>query len=96
MDAAEIPSDESNNSTETDPNGTIEDLTAENNGTESENTVLSKEELDLMDMKHDYKWLIEKSIWFYESQRSGNLTSDNRVPWRGDSLWFDKGMSHKL
>ena len=94
MDAAEIPSDESNNSTETDPNGTIEDLTAENNGTESENTVLSKEELELMDMKHDYKWLIEKSIWFYESQRSGNLTSDNRVPWRGDSLWFDKGMSH--
>ena len=46
-----------------------------------------------MEMNHDYKWLIQKSIWFYEAQRSGNLTENNRVPWRDDSLWFDKGMT---
>ena len=52
--------------------------------------VLTKKELDQI-TEHDFKWLIEKSILFYEAQRSGNLTEDNRVKWRGNSLWFDKG-----
>ena len=57
---------------------------------EDEIKVLTKEEvLEVSD--HNYKWLIRNSLLFYEAQRSGNLTEDNRVKWRGDSLWFDYG-----
>ncbi|KAF6141510.1 hypothetical protein GIB67_012272 [Kingdonia uniflora] len=33
----------------------------------------------------DYKDALAKSIIFLEAQRSGKLSSNNRVPWRGDS-----------
>ena len=39
--------------------------------------------------KYDYDEVLEKSILFYEAQRSGKLPSNNRVPWRGDSALGD-------
>merc|ERR1712215_634454 len=49
--------------------------------------------------KYDYGSVIEKSLLFYEAQRSGPLPADNRVPWRQDSAmgdevlggWYDAG-----
>lgn len=35
--------------------------------------------------------VLEKSILFYEAQRSGKLPAANRVPWRGDSALNDRG-----
>jgi hypothetical protein len=37
----------------------------------------------------NYGEALEKSILFYEAQRSGKLPSDNRVSWRGDSALND-------
>lgn len=39
--------------------------------------------------KYDYKLVLEKSLLFYEAQRSGKLPADNRIPWRGDSAMTD-------
>ena len=39
--------------------------------------------------KYDYGEVIDKSLLFYEAQRSGPLPADNRVPWRGDSALDD-------
>ncbi|XP_066912786.1 uncharacterized protein [Clytia hemisphaerica] len=39
--------------------------------------------------KYDYKEVLEKSLLFYEAQRSGNLPDDNRITWRGDSALND-------
>ena len=39
--------------------------------------------------KYDYAEVLEKSILFYEAQRSGPLPADNRIPWRGDSALND-------
>ena len=39
--------------------------------------------------KYDYAEVIDKSLLFYEAQRSGPLPADNRVPWRGDSALDD-------
>lgn len=33
----------------------------------------------------NYAEALQKSIWFYEAQRSGPLPANNRVSWRGDS-----------
>lgn len=33
----------------------------------------------------NYAEALQKSIYFYEAQRSGELPADNRVEWRGDS-----------
>ena len=33
----------------------------------------------------DCREVLEKSLLFYEAQRSGPLPSDNRIEWRGDS-----------
>jgi len=33
----------------------------------------------------NYGEALQKSIWFYEAQRSGKLPASNRVSWRGDS-----------
>ena len=33
--------------------------------------------------------VLEKSLLFYEAQRSGPLPSDNRIEWRGDSALDD-------
>ncbi|XP_053379200.1 endoglucanase F-like isoform X2 [Mercenaria mercenaria] len=46
---------------------------------------------DLNDTKYDLNEVLEKSILFYEAQRSGKLPADNRIPWRGDSALQDRG-----
>lgn len=33
----------------------------------------------------NYAEALQKSVWFYDAQRSGPLSPDSRVPWRGDS-----------
>ena len=43
------------------------------------------------DMKYNYAEVLQKSILFYEAQRSGRLPADNRIPWRGDSALQDHG-----
>ena len=40
---------------------------------------------------YDLNEVLEKSILFYEAQRSGKLPPDNRIPWRGDSALNDQG-----
>merc|ERR1712123_57728 len=40
--------------------------------------------------KYDYGSVIEKSLIFFEAQRSGPLPDDNRVPWRSDSAMGDE------
>lgn len=37
----------------------------------------------------NYGEALQKSIWFYDAQRSGDLGTDNRVSWRGDSALTD-------
>jgi PKD repeat protein len=60
---------------------------------------------NLQAQTHNYAEVLQKSMFFYEAQRSGPLPSDNRVLWRGDSClndgqdndldltggWFDAG-----
>ena len=41
--------------------------------------------------KYDLNEVLEKSILFYEAQRSGKLPPTNRIPWRGDSTLNDTG-----
>ncbi|KAL4220777.1 hypothetical protein ACF0H5_019045 [Mactra antiquata] len=43
--------------------------------------------------KYNLNEVLEKSILFYEAQRSGKLPDDNRVPWRGDSALNDQGQN---
>ena len=38
---------------------------------------------------HNYNKAIELSMLFFEAQRSGDLPSDNRISWRGDSSLND-------
>jgi endoglucanase len=40
---------------------------------------------------YDYHSVLEKSILFYEAQRSGKLPQNNRIMWRGDSALNDQG-----
>nr|KAG5691513.1 hypothetical protein BaRGS_017726 [Batillaria attramentaria] len=42
-------------------------------------------------MKYNYADVLQKSVLFYEAQRSGKLPSHNRIPWRGDSGLHDRG-----
>ncbi|KAF0293757.1 Endoglucanase E-4 [Amphibalanus amphitrite] len=42
-------------------------------------------------LPYDYQEVLEKSLLFYEAQRSGPLPPDNRIPWRGDSAMNDRG-----
>ena len=37
----------------------------------------------------DYAQVLQKSLWFYEVQKSGALPPNNRVSWRGDSAMED-------
>ena len=37
----------------------------------------------------NYKEVIHMSLLFYEAQRSGNLSEDNRIEWRRDSAIND-------
>ncbi|MGB7445405.1 MAG: glycoside hydrolase family 9 protein [Coleofasciculaceae cyanobacterium] len=39
--------------------------------------------------KYNYGEVLQKAIYFYETQRSGNLPKNNRVEWRGDSALKD-------
>ncbi len=39
--------------------------------------------------RFDYGEALQKSLFFYEAQRSGALPADNRVSWRGDSALDD-------
>ncbi|XP_025082994.1 uncharacterized protein LOC112557393 isoform X1 [Pomacea canaliculata] len=43
------------------------------------------------EMKYNYAEVLQKSILFYEAQRSGKLPASNRIPWRGDSALQDRG-----
>ncbi|XP_063240587.1 endoglucanase A-like [Bacillus rossius redtenbacheri] len=42
---------------------------------------------------YDYKSVLQKSLLFYEAQRSGKLPSNQKVKWRHDSALHDKGNS---
>ena len=58
----------------------------------------------------NYSEVLQKSMWFYEVQRSGNLPDNNRVEWRGSSAvndgsdvghdlsggWYDAGDNMKF
>ncbi|XP_050412663.1 endoglucanase E-4 isoform X1 [Patella vulgata] len=46
---------------------------------------------DTTDNVFDYDSVLEKSILFFEAQRSGALPSDNRIPYRNDSALDDVG-----
>eukprot|EP00095_Tigriopus_kingsejongensis_P004611 maker-scaffold3543_size8265-snap-gene-0.3 protein:Tk04611 transcript:maker-scaffold3543_size8265-snap-gene-0.3-mRNA-1 annotation:"cellobiohydrolase a ( -beta-cellobiosidase a)" len=39
--------------------------------------------------KYNYAELLQKSLWFYDAQRSGDLPADFRIPWRADSALSD-------
>ena len=39
---------------------------------------------------YDYSEVLEKSLLFYEAQRSGPLPADNRIDWRADSTLDDQ------
>ena len=39
--------------------------------------------------QYNYAEALEKSLLFYEAERSGPLPPTNRVPWRGDSFLDD-------
>jgi hypothetical protein len=44
----------------------------------------------------DYHEALEKSILFFEGQRSGRLPSDQKQTWRGDSGLSDGSSYHVL
>nr|XP_006820532.1 PREDICTED: endoglucanase 22-like [Saccoglossus kowalevskii] len=39
--------------------------------------------------EYDYELVLKKSLLFYETQRSGHLPNNNRIPYRGDSATSD-------
>lgn len=46
---------------------------------------------------YNYAEVLQKSIYFYETQRSGELPDNNRVEWRGDSGLLDRAdVGHDL
>ncbi|MFC5291115.1 glycoside hydrolase family 9 protein [Actinokineospora guangxiensis] len=44
----------------------------------------------------NYAEALQKSLWFYDAQRSGDLGAANRVSWRGDSALGDRAGSVDL
>lgn len=44
---------------------------------------------------YNYGQVIEKSLLFYEAQRTGRLPADNRISWRGDSFVTDRGTNNE-
>ncbi len=40
---------------------------------------------------YNYAEVLEKSLLFYEAQRTGRLPANNRIAWRGDSFVTDRG-----
>jgi len=54
-------------------------------------------ESPLCKAKYDYSDVLQKSLLFYEAQRSGKLPLDNRIPWRKNSTLNDgKDVGHDL
>ncbi|CAH1777623.1 unnamed protein product, partial [Owenia fusiformis] len=48
-------------------------------------------------LEWNYNEILNKSILFYEIQRSGRLPANNRIPWRGDSALNDgQDVGHDL
>ena len=43
--------------------------------------------------KYGFADALDKSLLFYEAQRSGPLPSDMRITWRKDSALDDKGLN---
>jgi hypothetical protein len=43
----------------------------------------------MAETRYNYAEVLQKSIYFYEAQRSGKLPKNNRVKWRGDSALKD-------
>nr|8IHW_A Chain A, Endoglucanase [Eisenia fetida] len=43
------------------------------------------------EFQYNYDEVLEKSILFYEAERSGRLPANNRIPYRGDSALGDQG-----
>lgn len=44
---------------------------------------------------YNYAPVLEKSLLFYEAQRTGRLPANNRISWRGDSFVTDRGTSNE-
>ncbi|CAH1784665.1 unnamed protein product [Owenia fusiformis] len=53
-------------------------------------------ETDVVPGTAEYLDVLHKSILFYEAQRSGELPTDNRISWRGDSALSDIDGSRDL
>lgn len=65
---------------------------------------------EIMAQDYNYSEVLQKSMWFYEVQRSGVLPDNNRVEWRGSSAvkdgsdvgvdlsggWYDAGDNMKF
>jgi len=43
----------------------------------------------LVGAQYDYSGALSKSVLFFEAQRSGKLSANNRIPWRGDAFVVD-------
>lgn len=44
---------------------------------------------------YNYGPVVEKSLLFYEAQRTGRLPTNNRISWRGDSFLTDRGLNNE-
>jgi len=44
---------------------------------------------------YNYNEVLRQSILFYEAQRSGQLPSNNRIPYRGNSAMNDRGINNE-
>lgn len=44
---------------------------------------------------YNYGQVVEKSLLFYEAQRTGSLPASNRIPWRGNSFVTDRGTNNE-
>lgn len=49
--------------------------------------------MEAQGLEFDYKDALEKSLLFYEGQRSGKLPVTQRMAWRGDSALVDGNVS---
>ena len=49
--------------------------------------------LSLTSATKQYSSALEKSLLFYQAQRSGHLGSDNKVSWRSDAHRDDQGQN---
>jgi hypothetical protein len=65
---------------------------------------------EVVSQEYNYAEVLQKSMWFYEAQRSGKLPENNRVEWRASSAlndgsdvghdlsggWYDAGDNMKF